>query len=58
MVTRSRLALFSLFFPLIFVNSIFCQTQTTAATCTNWTLFNTFAASGINNRGVVVGSAP
>jgi hypothetical protein len=58
MVTRSRLALFPLFFSLIFVYPVFCQTQNTAATCTNWTLFNTFAASGINNRSVVVGAAP
>jgi hypothetical protein len=41
---------------LVFSASLLCQAQATA-TCDNWTYFNTFTASGINNQGVVVGSA-
>ncbi|HZR55755.1 MAG TPA: hypothetical protein VFA74_02690 [Terriglobales bacterium] len=46
-----RIILF-LTFMLLFVP--FCLAQT--ATCTNWKFFNTVLPSGINDRGVVVGS--
>jgi hypothetical protein len=50
---QSRVSLITAF---VFFTSIFGNAQT--ATCDHWTFFNSFAPSGINRWGTVVGSGP